>query len=250
MKRYKSLINYYFKYFRNVGFYGSFGISVAIHISAFLYAFFCIKEVSAYKSNQISPNTNESTSKSVVKSKKNICADFFDPTNAIDTFKVGFKRGRRARILIFLIAVLVIVGPMHGEQAVIYLFTRFKFNWNEVDYSLFGTFSTVVTGTGEHLCLQNIKFLFRLMDFSILGVILAIFIFSRLLKMHDALIGIFASCSKILASFVYAFASTGWQFYFGPVVEIIHNVSFIVMRSIASKMVEQEERVSLNFNRC
>lgn len=62
--------------------------------------------------------------------------------------------------------------------------------------------------------------------------------------MHDSLVGIIGSISKIAASFVYAFAVNSFAFYFGPAVEIFHYASFICMRSIASKMVEKEERVS------
>jgi hypothetical protein len=76
------------------------------------------------------------------------------------------------------------------------------------------------------------------------GTLFALIVFSRMLKVHDALIGVVASCSKIAASFVYAFAVTPFMFYFGPVTELIHYVSFIAMRSIASKIVEQDERVS------
>lgn len=65
------------------------------------------------------------------------------------------------------------------------------------------------------------------------------------MKIHDALIGAIGSISKILASFIYAFAVTSIQFYFGPVVEFIHYASFIAMRSIASKIVGGDERVSL-----
>lgn len=61
--------------------------------------------------------------------------------------------------------------------------------------------------------------------------------------MHDSLVGIIGSVSKIAASLVYAFASTPWEFYFGPVLEFFHYASFICMRSIASKLVEQDERV-------
>lgn len=79
------------------------------------------------------------------------------------------------------------------------------------------------------------------------------------------------SCmSKILASFVYAFATEDWVFYLGklffnknstkiiinylfslidficdiliaPLVEIVNGTSFIAMRSIASKLVPTDE---------
>lgn len=66
-------------------------------------------------------------------------------------------------------------------------------------------------------------------------------VFSHLLNIHDALIGVMSSMSKILSSFVYAFATTTWQLYIGPIVEILNGTSFISMRSIASKLVSSDE---------
>jgi hypothetical protein len=108
---------------------------VVIHLIAFLYALFFIKESPA--PSKIPENT-----------KVNFFADFFDPTNAIETFRIGFKRGRRLKIAVLLIVVVVVVGPMHGEQSVMYLYTRLRFNWNEVDYSIYQTFATLVTMSG------------------------------------------------------------------------------------------------------
>lgn len=40
-------------------------------------------------------------------------------------------------------------------------------------------------------------------------------VFSHLMKVDDALIGVISSMSKIISSFVYAFAATPWQLYLG-----------------------------------
>lgn len=79
-------------------------------------------------------------------------------------------------------------------MAVIYLFTRNKFNWNEVDFSIFSTYNMLVNLIGTT---------------SIIGIL------SHLLKIDDALIGIFAILSKIISGFVLTFAHTVWQFYLG-----------------------------------
>jgi MFS transporter, PCFT/HCP family, solute carrier family 46, member 3 len=42
---------------------------------------------------------------------------------------------------------------------------------------------------------------------------------------------------------VYAFAQNTWQLYLGPIAEILNGTSFIVMRSIASKLVQSDELV-------
>jgi hypothetical protein len=96
---------------------------------------------------------------------------------------------------------MVIIGPLHEELAVMYLFTRYKFNWSEIEFS----------------------------------------VFAHLLKIHNALISFMCSTSKILSSFVYCFAQNTHQFYLGPLVEILNGTSFISMRSIASKLIGSDE---------
>lgn len=123
-----------FSIFRFVGFYGVFMISVVIHLIAFLYALFFIKE----SPSQVTTTSNRS-----------FLADFFDPSNAIETFQVLTKSTKKLKILILLLVVVVVVGPMHGEQAVLYLFTRIKFNWNYIDFSIFSTYSTLMSMGGE-----------------------------------------------------------------------------------------------------
>lgn len=78
------------------------------------------------------------------------------------------------------------------------------------------------------------------------GTLFSVGVFSHLLKIDDALIGVMSSMSKILSSFVYAFAVTDWQLYIAPIVEILNGTSFIAMRSIASKLVNSNELGKVN----
>ncbi|KAG5858309.1 hypothetical protein JTB14_007639 [Gonioctena quinquepunctata] len=79
-------------------------------------------------------------------------------------------------------------------MSVTYLFTRYRFNWDEVDFSIFSTYSMVT---------------------NLIGTSLSVGVFSHLLKIDDAIIGIYSSMSKILSSFVYGFATTSLIFYLG-----------------------------------
>lgn len=129
-----------------------------------------------------------------------------------------------------------------------YLFTRYRFNWDEVDFSIFSTYSMVT---------------------NLLGTMVSVGLFSHLLKIDDAMIGVLSCMSKILSSFVYAFATSTWAIYMGkfsigsgksemhtctelmpsisaPLVEILNGTSFIAMRSIASKLVPPEELGKVN----
>lgn len=49
----------------------------------------------------------------------------------------------------------------------------------------------------------------------ITGTMFAIGVLSHKLKIDDAFIGIMASASKILSSFIYVFAVSEWQLYLG-----------------------------------
>lgn len=121
---------------------------------AFLYGFFFIKE----SQTELEPQN---------KSKKSFLADFFDPSNAIETFKIFTRKDLKLQVSILLIVVMVVVGPMHGEQAVLYLYTRLKFNWNHIDYSVYSTYATLMTMGGKKIVELKLKFFFKFFKFLI-----------------------------------------------------------------------------------
>ncbi|KAG4072853.1 hypothetical protein HA402_002596 [Bradysia odoriphaga] len=206
---------------RLVGFYGIFSLSATLYIIAIVYGLTCVREARAPTKPKQFTETDEVTQKSLV-------ADFFDTKHVVDTFKVALKSGpnkRRLRVVLLMVSLMVVIGPVYGEMSVFYLFTRYRFNWSEIEFSLFSAYGTV---TG------------------LLGTIFAVGVFSHKLKIDDAFIGIMASVSKILSSFIYAFAVTEWQLYLGPLVEIFSGTSFTAMRSIATKLVEKDELGKVN----
>ncbi|KAI8035589.1 hypothetical protein M5D96_011638 [Drosophila gunungcola] len=197
-----------------IGFYGVFSISAAFYVLAFVYGFFFLEEPVARpeKSGE----------------QKSLLADFFDKEHVVQTFRVAFKKGenqRRKRVILLMIVVMVIIGPLHGEMAVTYLFTRFRFNWSEVEFSFFSTYA-MFTG--------------------LIGVIFCVGVLSHKLNIDDALVGVLSSTSKILSSFVYAFATLPWHMYLGGLVEIFNGTAFIAMRSIATKLVSKDELGKVN----
>ncbi|KAG5672986.1 hypothetical protein PVAND_003070 [Polypedilum vanderplanki] len=201
-----------------IGFYGIFFLAAMFNILAFFYCIFYVKE---------SPMKVQVQKKSKAQ-KKNFIIDFFDMEHIVETFRVAFKKGenqRRLRVSVLLIVVMVIMGPLFGEYSVFYLFTRYKFNWSEVEYSFFISYAVVV---------------------SLIGTLFAVFVFSKLLKFDDSIVGIIALISKITASFVYLLATKSWQFYVAPLVEFVSGSSFIAMRSIASKLVKSDELGKVN----
>ncbi|XP_055682265.1 proton-coupled folate transporter [Lutzomyia longipalpis] len=197
---------------KQIGFYGIFSISSAMYIIALFYGYYCVKEPQRESKPQ---KINE----------KNALLDFFDKDHVMETFTVAFSGRNRVRVLMLIVVVMVVIGPMHGEMSVFYLFTRYRFNWSEVEFSFFSTYSMVT---------------------HFIGTSFSVGVFSRLLKLDDALIGVISCMSKILSSFVYAFAVTNWQVYLAPIVEFLNGTSFIAMRSIASKLVNTDQLGKLN----
>lgn len=53
------------------------------------------------------------------------------------------------------------------------------------------------------------------LDLLLPGTGVSVGVFSHILKIDDAIVGIYSSMSKILASFVYGFAKTSLVFYLG-----------------------------------
>lgn len=199
-----------------IGFYGVFSISAALYVVSFFYGLFYITEP---KKTDLPKRSNKRCA---------FLRDFFDLKHVNETFQVAFKQGernRRMRVIMLMVVVMVVIGPMHGEMVVMYLFTRYRFNWDEVDFSIFSTYS---------------------MCTNLLGTMVSVGILSHVLKIDDAMIGVLSCTSKILSSFVYAFATTTWAIYLAPIVEILNGTSFIAMRSIASKLVPPEELGKVN----
>lgn len=184
-----------------------------------LYGFFCLKDIKNNDTQAVCEDPKFVKNSSFSTNVK----EFFDLIHIKNAFRVTFKRGndnRRLRILMMMIVLMIIMGPMTGEMSVMYLSTRIRFNWDEVDYSMFSTF-TMVTG--------------------FIGTSISLWIFNHKLKMDDALIAAMACISKVIGSFVFAFAPNKYIFYLGPVVEIIHGAGSIATRSIFTKLVTPDE---------
>lgn len=121
--------------YKQGGSYGVFGFALSMYIVGLSYAYFRVKE-------EGNPELK--------RSDKGWLREFFDFKNVKDTFAVAFKEGKRnrkKRICTIMVLVMVIIGPIHGEMNVMYLFVRYRFGWDEVDYSLYSTFHFVA-----HFC--------------------------------------------------------------------------------------------------
>ncbi|XP_038210469.1 proton-coupled folate transporter-like [Zerene cesonia] len=201
---------------RWIGYYGVFSISVSLYMFSLIYGFFYLDD----------------TKLKIVENKRSGCfgffREFFDFRLVKETFKVAFRKGpgnRRTRVCLLLFAVFVIFGPMQGEYAVMYLFARYRFNWDEVKFSMWSTYCIVT---------------------NLIGTAFSMSLFSGYFKVDDTILGIISCTSKIVASFAYGFARNDLEIYLAPLLEMLNGTSFIAMRSIATKLVTGEEFGKVN----
>ncbi|KAL0892459.1 hypothetical protein ABMA27_015568 [Loxostege sticticalis] len=196
-----------------LGYYGVFSISASLQFLNFCYVFFMIKDHTWLENKE--------------KTKRTGCTgfflEFFDFHSLKQTFEIAFKKepnNRRLRICLILTVVCLSFGPMWGELSVMYLFARYRFNWDEVKYSIYSTYSLVTHSV---------------------GTLFSISVFSRKLKADDAVLGMISTTSKICGAIVLAFARNDYEVYMSPLVEILNGTSAIALRSIASKLVSYQE---------
>ncbi|XP_044757876.1 uncharacterized protein LOC123316031 [Coccinella septempunctata] len=195
--------------YRVLGFYGVYTLSIFMFVTALIYGFLVLEDA---------PSLDSDSS-----SKEKCLSDVFDHHQVKGTLSTWFgKRVGRNRLKLILIMVLVLlnVGSYRGELTVMYMFTRRKFRWSEIEYSEYNTYHSVIQMTGALLCLS---------------------IFVKWMKISDATLGMLAMMSKVLGCFASAFATTPLYFYVAALTEILNGSSHIAMRSIMSKLVTSEE---------
>ncbi|KAL4704084.1 hypothetical protein ACJJTC_004430 [Scirpophaga incertulas] len=202
---------------KRFGYYGCYAISGSIQCANLIYGFQIIKD---YK-----------TTEHKLHDKKGVVyflRTFFDLSNVKESVAVVFKndpKTRRLRMIILLSMVTILFGPMYGEIWVMYMMTRYRFNWDEVKFSLFQAYNFII---------------------HTVGTIFSITVFSKYLQWHDSLLGIISTVSKIAASFVYCFAPTPQIFFIAPAVEILNGTALLALRSIVSKLVAPNELGRVN----
>ncbi|CAH1709570.1 unnamed protein product [Aphis gossypii] len=192
----------------NIGFYGTFGACMAMNVVALALGAILVKDTS------------------VPYDKATSVWQTVNPKVIADSVRVLVKKRPSRSLLIYMTVVSPLtVGPMQGEYSILYLFVRYKFGWNEIDYSLYAAYK--MTGI-------------------LIGTIIAIWLMSVKLKMHDAAIGFIGSSFDLIAAVCYSFVTQPWQLYVVPVIDIFHGAAFTVSTSMASKLVDNSELAQLN----
>lgn len=101
-------------------------------------------------------------------------------------------------------------------MTVVYLFSRIRFNWSEVEFSIFLTYGVMI---------------------QLIGSAFSIGVLSKYLKINDFSIGVMSCTSKILSGFIYAFAVTNWQMYMGLIIALEINLILILIFNLLIKVL-------------
>lgn len=197
-----------------IGFYGVFGVSLLMYILNGFYVYYLL------------PDDTGDNEKSLTK-----CELFKDVWNIKDTFgsfsfiKKASSSARTRQIWAILVLEILILGPTVGQAAVLYLYTRLAFNWDEIDYSIFSGYFSVA-----HL----------------IGNFGAIAIFSKWLRFDDSIIGTMSSISKIVGGIGYTLAKTAVWFYISTLLDAVNGAAIVASRSMATKLVSEHDLGKVN----
>lgn len=255
---------------RLLGYRAVYSLSASLFAIALVYTWFWIEESDKKSPSAVAvaapplTQTPESADGIVVaavqttkgtsgKMKSSLIRQFFDLDHVVQTCRVVTRidptnPNRRPVVILLLVIWVLVAGPLQGEGALLYLFTRLHFNWTEVELSVFATFNSVTSLIGKSgknaeaaegkICAIIIVFF---LQNDTVGNTFIVNVLTGCLKANDSVIAIVGLCSKLLANVVYASAMVSWIFFTGSIVEMFSSGINIAMRSIATKAVGTDE---------
>lgn len=189
--------------------------------------------------------TNGHRSSIVDENKTNFFIDFFNPIVVIQCVQVIMrKRENQGRAIVILLFVMyfIAIGPAFGEEPNEYNFTRLQLNWGGIPYSTFATYGNAL---------------------SLVGTVVMITLFSKLLKFSDAFLGIIGTTLSCVSRILYvswtqsgsacsapviwsimifqATATTAFMLYVARTFDAFISIRALVLKSILSKFVDADE---------
>ncbi|XP_065166912.1 probable peptidoglycan muropeptide transporter SLC46 [Atheta coriaria] len=193
--------------FQHIGYYGVFCTSFCSLVLGLLYGIFYVKD------NLKSRNEN----------KKCILVDLFDATLILETIRVILvkKVGNNRLYIILLMAIFFIYnGVFAGEDEIFFFYLNAMLGFDAVNYSYVITYANLL----------NLK-----------GLILGTYLFTKVFKFTDYTIIIITFINKIIGNIVMAAAANKIMIYIGVYIELFNRVTIITLRSLATKVVRQED---------
>lgn len=198
-----------------LGFPKIFGLAALIEIIAFVYLLVFIPNV-----------RDEKKIKGI--STAAMIKDIFNLNHISDAIMSVFKKrsgNDRKKLLLLLMSHSLVMAPMFGEGAVMYLFSIYQFGWDAGTFSAFMTYKMVI---------------------GFIGNFVAMGLLTHALKMTDPAVGIIACLSQLVASVMFAFAQSATVMYMAPMVSILSGSIMSVARSQIFKIVPGSETGKVN----
>ncbi|XP_044746799.1 proton-coupled folate transporter-like [Coccinella septempunctata] len=182
-------------------------VAAGLYLFGIAYGIFFIKEAKLPK----------------IQKDKSLLADMFDPTNALDTFKVLWKKDAHKDLPLLwgiLVLFFIVTGVSNVNLTTLFLYLRNTFHWTGPDFSLFSATNTVI-----HL----------------IGIVLFVPLFTKVFNLSDVTILIFTFLDKIATTIITGLARSNIVLYIGCFVSIITNITIVALRSMATKAVSEED---------
>ena len=200
-------------------YYAVFGLSAGLSLLAFVYGAFFIKESLTSK---LKKNDNDESAPLLTKTGSNSNGNFC--TEFISGFKSVFRKreDHKRTILVMLIFNFACYSLTYNgtEGSHRYLFTQYKYGWNETDFSLYYSVYRIV----------YLVTLWGLLPFV-----------NKVLKLHDATIQILANISGALGMLMPAIIIPSWGMYLGCAMACFVPAGTITIRSMSSRCVDDDE---------
>ncbi|KAK9880880.1 hypothetical protein WA026_013208 [Henosepilachna vigintioctopunctata] len=154
--------------------------------------------------------------------------DFFNIIHFQKSVKTCFNKGpnkRRIKVIIFLSLLFIVAGPSHAENSVNYMFTRFSFGWNTVQYGLF---------TASKFSME------------LIGTFITLTIVIKFFRCDESLLGMFGVVSSMAANSIYASAPSPGYFYSGVFFGLFTPLPYMAVRSLIAKTIPAHEQAQSN----
>ncbi|XP_065210818.1 probable peptidoglycan muropeptide transporter SLC46 [Planococcus citri] len=163
-----------------------------------------------------------------VDKKPHFCQMFNLIRILVENTKVVYKKSlgqRRVVVSTLFVIYMLLFFTSQGEGSVQYLFLRYKFHWDERDYSSYVIYKYIGVIIGNIFCSA---------------------ILSKMLEVHDGLIGVFAGSWDLLAALGYLLASQNWHLYIIPIFDIFHGAALTTSTAFYTKYYTSDEYGRLN----
>lgn len=218
--------------FKFLGFYFIFGSSAVLSLCAVAYLVCCVREsiprvAAETETEEIASHQESYGALPVVESiptRRSCCHKLPFPSDILASFKTVLKpRAGNARLMIgmLLFNFACYIFAYNGtEGSHRYLFATKKYGWDEQEFTVFLS-------------------IYRILYLVTLWLILPIL--SRYFQLHDACVAIITCITGAVGMAFPAFIEPSWAFFLGSFISSFSPAATIVVRSMASRCVEELE---------